>query len=48
VRGQPVDADAAVFENGTKSDLRNGRKVTVVGDRVVDGVLIAQHVTFSP
>ena len=48
VRGQPVDADGAVFENGTKSDLRNGRKVTVVGDRVIDGVLIAQHVTFAP
>jgi len=48
VRGQPVDASTAVFENGTQSDLQNGRKVTVVGDRVVDGVLIAQHVTFSP
>jgi len=48
VRGQPVDASTAVFDNGAKSDLQNGRKVTVVGDRVVDGVLIAQHVTFSP
>jgi len=48
VRGQPVDASGAVFENGTVSDLRNGRKVTVVGDRVIDGVLIAQHVTFAP
>jgi len=49
VRGQPVDASGTVdFVNGTVSDLANGRRVTVVGDRVVDGVLIAQRVTFTP
>ncbi|SEF33532.1 DUF5666 domain-containing protein [Variovorax sp. NFACC27] len=50
VRGQPVDASGSgvLFENGTVSDLANGRRVTVVGDRVVDGVLIAQRVTFTP
>jgi hypothetical protein len=50
VRGQPVDASGSgtVFENGTIADLANGRRVTAVGDRVVDGVLIAQRVTFTP
>jgi len=33
--------------NGTATDLGNGKRVTVVGDRVVDGVLIAQRVTFE-
>ncbi|KIQ26126.1 hypothetical protein RT97_22980 [Variovorax paradoxus] len=50
VRGQPVDASGpgTVFENGTIANLGNGQRVTVVGDRVLDGVLIAQRVTFSP
>ncbi|KQW57302.1 DUF5666 domain-containing protein [Variovorax sp. Root411] len=50
VRGQPVDASGSgtVFENGTASNLANGQRVTVVGDRVVNGVLIAQRVTFTP
>ncbi|WP_260396847.1 DUF5666 domain-containing protein [Variovorax sp. KBW07] len=50
VRGQPVDASGSgvVFENGTAANLGNGQRVTVVGDRVVDGVLIAQRVTFTP
>jgi len=50
VQGRPVNAGApgVVFENGTAADLANGRRVTVVGDRVVNGVLIAQRVTFTP
>lgn len=49
VRGQPVDASGSgvVFENGTVANLANGQRVTIVGDRVVDGVLIAQRVTFT-
>ncbi|NVM86653.1 hypothetical protein FHT32_000276 [Variovorax sp. SG517] len=49
VRGQRVNAagSATIFENGTATDLGNGKRVTVVGDRVVDGVLIAQRVTFA-
>jgi len=49
VRGQKVDASVAgvVFENGTVANLGNGQRVTVSGDRVVDGVLIAQRVTFA-
>jgi hypothetical protein len=48
VRGQLVNAagPATVFENGTVADLANGRRVTVVGDTVVDGVLTAKTVTF--
>ncbi|KQX21989.1 DUF5666 domain-containing protein [Variovorax sp. Root434] len=50
VRGQPVDASGpgTVFENGIAANLANGQRVTVVGDRVVNGVLIAQRVTFTP
>lgn len=50
VQGKPVNAGATgvVFENGSAADLANGRRVTVVGDRVVYGVLIAQRVTFTP
>ncbi|MNU82498.1 hypothetical protein D3C71_721780 [compost metagenome] len=50
VQGQPVDASGpgTTFENGTAANLANGQRVTVVGDRVVDGVLIAQRVTFNP
>ena len=49
VQGQPVDASGpgTVFENGTAANLADGQRVTVVGDRVVDGVLIAQRVTFT-
>ncbi|WPH11514.1 DUF5666 domain-containing protein [Variovorax paradoxus] len=48
VRGQQVNASgpATVFENGSAADLANGRRVTVVGNAVVDGVLTAQTVTF--
>jgi hypothetical protein len=44
-----VDAGGSgvIFENGTAANLSNGQRVTVVGDRVVDGVLIAQRVTFT-
>lgn len=50
VRGQPVDASSSgvIFENGTVANLANGQRVAIVGDRVVDGVLIAQRVTFTP
>ncbi|HEX7867349.1 MAG TPA: DUF5666 domain-containing protein [Variovorax sp.] len=49
VRGQRVNAggSATMFVNGTATDLGNGKRVTVVGDRLVDGVLIAQRVTFA-
>ena len=48
VKGQKVNASspATVFENGSAPDLANGRRVTVVGNAVVDGVLTAQTVTF--
>ena len=48
VKGQRVNASGpgTVFENGTVADLGNGRRVTVVGDTVVDGVLVAQRVSF--
>jgi hypothetical protein len=48
VKGQLVNASgpATVFENGSAADLANGRRVTVVGNTVVDGVLTAQTVTF--
>lgn len=50
VRGQPVDASGSgtSFINGTVADLGNGRRVTIVGDRVVNGVLIAKSVVFTP
>jgi hypothetical protein len=49
VQGQPVNAGGAgvVFVNGTAASLRNGKKVSVAGSQVVDGVLIAQTVTFD-
>uniref|UniRef100_UPI003F6A2745 DUF5666 domain-containing protein n=1 Tax=Variovorax beijingensis TaxID=2496117 RepID=UPI003F6A2745 len=49
VQGQRVDASGLAnddFENGSPADLANGRRVTVVGNAVVDGVLTAQTVTF--
>ncbi|KLN55321.1 DUF5666 domain-containing protein [Variovorax paradoxus] len=51
VKGQRVDASGLTnddFENGTAADLANGRRVTVVGNTVVDGVLTAQTVSFLP
>lgn len=49
VQGRAVNAGGpgTVFENGSVGDLRNGRRVTVVGDTVVEGVLIAKRVTFN-
>jgi hypothetical protein len=49
VQGQPVDAGGpgVVFVNGTASNLGNGVRVTVEGDRVVNGVLIATRVVFN-
>ncbi|MGO4393147.1 DUF5666 domain-containing protein [Variovorax sp. M-6] len=49
VRGQPVDASrpGVVFVNGTQAGLANGTKVTVLGAQVVNGVLIATHVSFD-
>lgn len=48
VQGQPVNASGAGvrFVNGGVADLRNGKQVRVEGERVVDGVLIADLVTF--
>ena len=48
MKGQLVNAGGSttVFENGTIADLANGRRVTVVGDTVVNGVLTAKTVTF--
>ena len=53
VKGQRVNAGGSgtVFENGTVADLANlppGRQIAVVGNAVVDGVLIAQTVSFLP
>ncbi len=48
VRGQDVDARAAVFAGGTAADLANGRQVLVEGDRVEDDVLVAARVTLLP
>ncbi|MDQ0570458.1 hypothetical protein QFZ42_002292 [Variovorax paradoxus] len=50
VQGRQVNAGrpGTVFENGTAVDLANGRRVTVVGDTVENGVLIAKRVTFAP
>jgi hypothetical protein len=49
VRGQKVDASApgVVFVNGTVANLANGAGVTVVGTQVVNGVLVANQVTFN-
>jgi hypothetical protein len=50
VRGQRVDASGpgVAFSGGTAADLANGRQVTVSGDQVTSGVLIATAVTFAP
>lgn len=49
VRGQPVDATqpGVVFVNGTPANLGNGTKVHVHGTRVVNGVLLADLVSFQ-
>ena len=49
VRGQPVDASGAevLFVNGSAAGLDGTAvQVTVLGSRVVDGVLLASQVTF--
>lgn len=50
VNGNPINAGAPSvnFIGGTAADLRNGRRVQVVGRQVVDGVLIADTVTIEP
>jgi len=49
VQGQPVNASApdVVFVNGTAAKLGNGKKVSITGSKVVDGVLIANLVVFE-
>lgn len=49
VRGQPINASlqGVTFQNGTASKLGNGAKVTVTGSQVLNGVLIADTVTFN-
>jgi hypothetical protein len=49
VKGQRVDASGAGvrFTNGSAGNLGNGTKVTIIGDRIVDDVLIATQVTFD-
>lgn len=49
VKGQRIDASgsAVQFVNGAAGSLRNGTKVTVVGDRIVDDVLVATRVNFD-
>lgn len=48
VKGQPVNAGGpgVVFSNGTAANLGNGVKVSVQGTQVIDGVLIANTVSF--
>ena len=50
VRGQPIDAGGpgVTFVNGSAGNLGNGVRVAIEGDRVVDGVLIANRVAFNP
>ncbi|MDO9198631.1 DUF5666 domain-containing protein [Rhodoferax sp.] len=50
VQGHPVDASGAgvVFSDGSATNLANGAKVTIVGSQVVNGVLLADTVTFNP
>ncbi|MGJ7506297.1 DUF5666 domain-containing protein [Variovorax sp. GT1P44] len=49
VKGQRVDASQAgiQFINGTQASLRNGTKVTITGDRIVNDVLMATRVVFD-
>jgi hypothetical protein len=49
VQGQAIDASGSVtYSGGTQAQLANQVKVTVVGSHVVNGVLIADTVTFNP
>lgn len=50
VQGQTVDASGAgvVFSGGSAASLANGANVTIVGSQVVNGVLLADTVTFKP
>ena len=50
VQGRQVNAGrpGTAFEGGTIAELANGRRVTVVGDTVENGVLIAKRVSFTP
>lgn len=49
VRGQPIDASrpGVVFVNGSAAGLGNGAKVTVAGSQVLNGILLADRVTFD-
>ncbi|RYF37116.1 MAG: hypothetical protein EOO21_00230 [Comamonadaceae bacterium] len=49
VRGQPIDASrpGVVFGNGSAAVLGNGARVTVAGSQVLNGVLLADTVTFD-
>lgn len=49
VKGQPIDASGpgVVFTNGQASNLANGVRVRIHGSQVVNGVLIAQTVSFE-
>lgn len=49
VQGQPINASGpgVIFLNGTATNLGNGKRVTVTGSQVVDGVLIATTVRFD-
>lgn len=46
VNGQPVDASAATFENGTAASLANGARVEVKG-RLVNGIVLASKIEFD-
>lgn len=49
IKGQAIDASGhgVQFQNGAASGLGNGSKVSVVGERVLNDVLIATQVTFN-
>ena len=49
VRGQPINAagPGVVFVNGQAANLANGVRVDIRGSRVIDGVLMADSVTFE-
>ena len=50
VQGQPVDASGSAvrFVGGSAADLRNGRRVSVTGSRVGEGMLLAEELRFEP
>ena len=49
VRGQPINASrpGVVFLNGSAAALGNGANVTVAGTQILNGVLLADTVTFD-